>query len=46
MVVVALNTALNIGIADMIIIAFFFSLRPSEYVISQSESTLFELKNV
>jgi hypothetical protein len=46
MVALASNNALNMGIADMIVIAFFFLLRPGEYAISQSESTPFELKDV
>jgi hypothetical protein len=46
MVAMASNTALNMGIADMIVIAFFFLLRPGEYAISQSESTPFELKDI
>ena len=46
MIAIASNTALNLGIADMIVIAFFFLLRPGEYAISQSESTPFEWKDV
>ena len=32
--------------ADMICLAFFFLLRPGEYVVSQAESTPFEIKDV
>ena len=45
-IAVASNDALNLAIADMICIAFFFLVRPGEYAISSSESTPFEFKDV
>lgn len=36
----------QLGIADMIILAFFFLLRPGEYTISPSDSTPFTLQDV
>ena len=46
MVALSSNTPLNLGIADMIVIAFFFLLRPGEYAISNAESSPFEFKDV
>ena len=46
MVAITLNTVLNIGITNIIVITFFFLLQPSEYEISQSKSTSFELKDI
>ena len=46
MVPQASNTPINLAVADMIVIAFFFLLRPGEYAISAAESTPFELKDV
>ena len=45
-IAVASDDALNLAMADMICIAFFFLLRPGEYAISTSESTPFEFKDV
>ena len=45
-VAVASSCVFNTAITDMIVIAFFFLLRPGEYSISTSESTPFELKDV
>ena len=45
-VAIASNDNMNMAIADMICIAFFFLLRPGEYAVSTSESTPFEFKDV
>ena len=46
MVAQASSSPFNLAVADMIVIAFFFLLRPGEYAISNAESTPFELKDV
>ena len=45
-VAIASQDPFNIALADLICIAFFFLLRPGEYVISPSESTPFQFKDV
>ena len=45
-IALASDDPLNLGIADMICIAFFLLLRPGEYAISPSDSTPFEYKDV
>jgi hypothetical protein len=42
----ASNNALQLGIADMICIAFFFLLRPGEYSISAADSSPFQFEDV